>query len=340
MKTTTKFYIGIDVSKPYFDLSLMTVINHQKQPVVTKRFYNTTTGIKALHKWLQEQGVSFDEHSLLVIENTGIYHRLIWRFCSDNNLPLHIGNAAHIKWSFGIARGKNDHIDSIRLCQYALKHADELKATPVLNPVFIKLKDLMTARTKLLTQMNAIKTWLKELKLMNDKEAQQLMEKSHKAALEGLKKSIVLLQAAIKQIIEEDLSIKTSYDLLITVPGIGQWTAVYLICCTNNFVCKITGKQLACYAGVVPFEHTSGISIKGRNRVHQMANKELKKSLHLCALSAIKYYPEFRTYYDRKKKEGKHSMSIINAIRNKIVLRVAAVINNQLPYIDHTKEAA
>ena len=87
--------MGIDVSKPYFDLSLMTVINHQKQPVVTQRFNNTTAGIKALHKWLKEQGVPFDEHSLLVIENTGICHRLIWQFCSDNSLPLHIGNAAH-----------------------------------------------------------------------------------------------------------------------------------------------------------------------------------------------------------------------------------------------------
>ena len=95
MKQTTKFYMGIDVSKPYFDLSLMTVINHQKQPVITKRFDNTAAGIKALHKWLKEQHVSFNEHSLLVIENTGIYHRLIWQFCSDNSLPLHIGNAAH-----------------------------------------------------------------------------------------------------------------------------------------------------------------------------------------------------------------------------------------------------
>ena len=70
-----------------------------------------------------------------------------------------------------------------------------------------------------------------------------------------------------------------------------------------------------------------------------MANKELKKSLHLCALSAIKYYSEFKQYYERKKKEGKHSMSIINAIRNKLVLRVAAVINNQQAYIDHTAAA-
>lgn len=331
--------MGIDVSKPYFDLSLMSVINHQKQPVITQRFDNTATGIKALHLWLKEQHVSFNEHSLLVMENTGIYHRLIWRFCSDNHLPLHIGNAAHIKWSFGIARGKNDRINSIRLCHYALKHGDELKATPVLNPALLQLKDLLTARTKLLTQMNAIKTWLKELKQMSDKEAQPLIETAHEAALKGLRKSIAMLQAAIKQIIKEESSIKDNYDLLLTVPGIGHLTAVYLICCTNNFAGKITGKQLACYAGVVPFEHKSGISIKGRNRVHQMANKALKKNLHLCALSAIKYYCEFKNYYDRKKKEGKHSMSVINAVRNKLVLRIAAVINNQHPYIDYTTPA-
>lgn len=49
-----------------------------------------------------------DENSLLVIENTGIYHRLLWAFCCDKKLPIHIGNSAHIKWSFGIARGKRD----------------------------------------------------------------------------------------------------------------------------------------------------------------------------------------------------------------------------------------
>lgn len=99
----------------------------------------------------------FDDNTLLVIENTGVYHHLLWSFCSKKNLPIHIGNAAHIKWSFGIARGKNDKIDSQRLCQYAYKQADELKASPALNPVLLELKDLMTARTKLLSQMNAIK---------------------------------------------------------------------------------------------------------------------------------------------------------------------------------------
>ncbi len=340
MNNNTKFFIGIDVSKPHFDASLMAVVSHQKQAIQTARFDNTTEGMKVFGKWLKTHQVTLDDNTLLVIENTGIYHRLLWLYCSQINLPIHIGNAAHIKWSFGIARGKNDIIDSIRLCNYAFKEADTLKTTPTLNPILMQLKDLMTARTKLLSQLNSIKTYLKELNNVSDKGVQKVLEQAHKTAIEGIATSIKSIEAQIAKIIAEDAALKTNYDLLLTVPGIGHLTAVYLICCTHNFLGKITGKQLACYAGVVPFEHSSGISIKGRNRVHKMANKDLKKMLHMSALSAIQYYPEFKQYYNRKKEEGKHSMSVLNAIRNKIVLRVVAVVNNQKPYVEINKIAA
>ena len=135
MKKDVKFYLGMDVSKLWIDITIMCVLNHQKQPTITERFDNDAAGMKALDKWLRKHQVTFDENSLLVIENTGVYHRVVWEYCSTNGLPLYIGNATHIKWSFGIARGKNDKIDSQRLCTYAFKNADELKATPILNPV-------------------------------------------------------------------------------------------------------------------------------------------------------------------------------------------------------------
>jgi transposase len=275
-----------------------------------------------------------------VIENTGIYHRNLWAYCSKKKLPIHIGNAAHIKWSFGIARGKNDKIDAKRLCSYAYKHADELKATPALDPVLMQLKDLMASRSKLLGQVNTNKTYIKELGNMNDKATQAALEKAYKNAIEGIARSIKDIEALIAQIIAQNGALKQNYDLLVTVPGIGRLTAVYLICCTNNFAGRISGKQLACYAGVVPFENTSGISVKGKNKVHKMANKDLKKMLHLCSLTAIQFYPEFKQYYERKKAEGKHSMCILNAIRNKIVLRAVAVVNNQKPYVENYKKAA
>jgi transposase len=340
MKKEMKFYLGMDVSKSWIDITVMCVLNHEKQPLVTERFDNDAAGMKVLHKWLKKQQVSFDENSLLVIENTGVYHRLIWEYCSKQGLPLHIGNATHIKWSFGIARGKNDKIDSQRLCLYAFKNAEELKATPVLDPIFIKLKDMMTARTKLLAKLNSIKVYLAELKLSNTKETQAIIEQAHEAALRGIKESLKIVEKQIREIIQQNEAIKTNYDLLVSVPGIGHLTAVYLICCTNNFISKITGKQLASYAGLAPFENSSGSSIKGRKKVHKMSNKDLKKLLHMGAVSGITHNPEYRDYYERKVKEGKHKKSVINAVKSKIVLRAVAVINKQEKYVDNYKKAA
>lgn len=339
MEIQPQNFIGIDVSKLWFDASLMIVISEGKQPMETRQFENNLSGIREFDKWLKRFKVTYDEKTLVLLENTGIYHRHLWTFCSSENLPIHIGNAAHIKWSFGIARGKNDKIDSMRLCNYAYKHYDEVKTTPPLNKQLVLLKDLITSRSRLLSQKNSIQTYLKELKQVNDKSVQKLMEQAHKTAIEGIKKSIEKIEDRIMSIVQEDEAIFANYKLLKTVPGIGHQVAVYLICCTNNFCNKISGKQLACYAGVVPFEHSSGISVKGRNRVHRMANKDLKKLLHMSALSSIVYYDEFRNYYERKKAEGKHSMSILNAIRNKIILRAVAVINEKRPYVNNYKVA-
>jgi transposase len=340
MQTEKKSFIGIDVSKLWIDLSMLMITGGIKQDMITHRFDNNVEGLKLLSQWLKGYKVPFNDNTLVVIENTGIYHRLIWQYCSEKGLSLHIGNAAGIKWSLGIARGKDDITDSQRLCSYCYRHADELKATPVLDPVLLQLKDLMRARTRMITQISSTSVYLKELKLSNSKEVQKAIEKAHQSALEGMKKSLDLIEQQIIKIVAEHEAINKNYRLLKTVPGIGHITAIYIICCTANFASKISGKQLACYAGVVPFEHSSGSSIKGKKKVHKMANKDLKKLLHMGARSVATHHPEFKSYYERKVKEGKHDLAIINAIRNKIILRAVAVIKKQTNYVDNYKKAA
>lgn len=340
MQIERKCFIGVDVSKSWIDLSMMVVIDGVKQEMITQKFDNNPAGFKILTQWLRSHHVPFNDNTLVVIENTGVYHRLIWKYCTEKGLSLHIGNAAGIKWSLGITRGKDDVTDSQRLCSYCYRHADELKATPALDPVILQLKDLMTARTRLIKQITSTKVYLKELNLSNSKEVQKAIEKAHKAALDGMRKSLSLIEEQIKIIVREHTAINKNYKLLLSVPGIGRITSIYIICCTANFASRISGKQLACYAGVVPFAHSSGSSIKGKNKVNKMANKDLKKLLHMGARSVVTHHPEFRTYYERKLKEGKHDLAIINAIRNKIILRAVAVINKQEEYVDNYKKAA
>jgi transposase len=335
-----KCFIGIDVSKHTLDTAFIIRNGDRLTDPVWKQFSNTHSGLKEMNKWLLQMKISLDHQTVIVIENTGIYHRLLWQYCSQLQVDLCIENAAQVKWSLGIARGKNDKVDSRRLALYAVRHIDRLKAAPRLHGNIMALKDLLTLRTKLLVQSGSISTGFNELKNVSDKATMKAMQKLLRPAQDGLKESLKRVEEQIKAMLSQDKELSRIYKLLLTIPGIGHITAVMLMCCTNLFTLCSSGKQLACYCGVAPFDHQSGISIKGKSRVHRMANKELKRLLHLCALTVIRHKLEFKLYYERKKQEGKHPMCILNAIRNKIILRVFAVVKNDRPYVNNYIQAA
>ena len=335
------FFIGIDVSKLTFDAAICPLINHQRGTMVHQCFDNNESGLKTFHRWLKDQGATQKEQILIVIENTGLYHRALWRFCSLKAISIHIGNATHIKKSWGIVRGKDDRTDSMRLCDYAIKNADTLQSAPTLSPVVLQLKDLWTLRDRLKSQLSANRASLGELKATaTDKSSYAVLEKVAKSALKGLEESIEQIEKKMDAMVKESPDLLRNYRLLISVPGIGRTTALYLLCCTTNFAAAPSGKQLACYAGVAPFKRVSGTSVRGKARVHQMGNKELKKLLYMGARSVVEHNAEAGAYYERKLKEGKAHLSIINAIKSKILLRAAAVIRSGTPYVDKTKIAA
>lgn len=336
-----KYFIGIDVSKHTLDICFIIREEDNLSKPVWKQFDNTSSGLTVMLKWLRQQQVPLSHQTLVIIENTGIYHRLLWQFFSSLPVDFCIENAAQVKWSLGIARGKNDKVDSRRLALYAVRHADRLKPTPALHQQVMPLKDLLSLRRKLLLQITNLSTGLKELTKAGTAESFAVTS-AHilKPAVEGLKQSLKKIEQEIKNTLQLNSNIHEVYKRLLSVPGIGHITAVSMICSSNVFTLCASGKQLACYCGVVPFDHQSGISIKGKHQVHKMANKELKHLLHMCALSSIKNYPEFKDYYKRKKEEGKHALSILNAIKNKLVLRAFAVVKNKKLYVDNYKKSA
>lgn len=336
-----KYFIGIDVSKHTLDVAfIIDDISLLSKPV-WKQFSNTLGGLQQMKKWLQQLHVPLNNDTIVVIENTGIYHRLLWQFFSSLPVDVCIENAAQVKWSLGIARGKNDKVDSRRLALYAVRNADRLKPTSALHSAIVTLKDLLAVRNKLIVQTRSFETIIKELKQTTASPTDvAALSKLMQPAIKNLRQSLKQTEQKIKDALKQDEHVYTTYKLLNTIPGIGHITATYLICCSNMFTMCTSGKQLACYCGVVPFDYQSGISIKGRHHVHKMANKELKRLLHMCALTSIQNYAEFKDYYDRKKLEGKHAMSILNAIKNKIVLRAFAVVKNQKPYVDNYVKAA
>jgi transposase len=177
-----------------------------------------------------------------------------------------------------------------------------------------------------------LKTPLKDLLIFYKTVDYKVINKLNVPALIGLKETSKRISQDIKKLISLDPNLRKQVSLLLTIPGIGLITALYLIVFTNEFTRFKEGRKLACYIGVAPFEHSSGISVKGKSRIHKIANKTLKRLFHMGALSVIRCSKEFKDYFQRKVREGKNKRLVINAIRNKLALRVMAVINRGTPY--------
>lgn len=319
-----KHFLGIDVSKEYFDAVL--ILNGDKEKPIHNQFVNDSKGIKTLNQWLKKQG-AINQETLVCLEHTGMYGKLIIKHLMGFNYSLWVEMSLKIIRSMGLQRGKNDKIDAERIAIYAMKNLQEAVIYKAPSRTVEKIRSLMSLREKLILTKSSLIRNSKEMKSL-DSEVSKLSEKFQKQTIKGISSDLKKIEKQLDLFIKEDEHLNKIYSQAISVPGVGKVTTLYLICFTNEFTAYSTPRQLACYAGVVPFEHTSGKSIRSRSKVHHMANKKLKKQLHMCALSAVNHDPEMKEYFKRKVQEGKNKMLVINNVRNKIVHRICACIRD------------
>jgi transposase len=328
--TYVKHYIGIDISKNWLDVSVISPLLEQPAEI---KCDNSLVGLKKLKLTLKRRGIILNKSTLVTCEHTGLYKKTLVDFLVREKSLLCIEVAQRIKKSLGIQRGKNDRIDALRIAEYSTRHFKSLVMWKNPRKVILRLRDLTRNRERITKTINMLQVPLNDLKCFYTASEHSFFEKLNREALLGLRTTLVQLEAEISKITKADKKVSAQLNLLLSIPGVGLVTALSLICCTYEFtICK-TANQLACYAGIAPFEHTSGSSVRGKSRVSHIANKKLKALLHLGALSQIKTAGAFRGYYERKVAEGKNKMLVINAVRNKIIHRVAAVINRGTPYL-------
>lgn len=155
-------------------------------------------------------------------------------------------------------------------------------------------------------------------------------------AIKKFTEYICSLEEQMESIINDNNDLSKNYKLLRSIKGIGLINAVNTIVYTNNFTSFQNARQYACYAGIAPFEHKSGTSVKGRTKVSQLGNHQLKCELTMAARSSIQSDPWMRNYYKRKMAEkgntpGAHGI-VLNAVKFKLVVRMFSVVQSGTPY--------
>jgi len=322
----TAYFLGIDISKKTIDTAL-TVNGVDFHSV---RLDNDQKTIDSFFKELKRQ-ISFSK-LIVCMEHTGIYCHPLLSILVKYKITVCVEPALQIKQSQGMTRGKNDKVDAQRIALYALRNKERLSFWKPQRQSIQQLKALLVTRDRLVKMRMQLQVPLAEATEFIDQPILQSMVKHCSGSIKALDKDIERIETAIDQLVKSDAQLSEQCSLATSVPGIGKITALNMIISTGEFTRIKEAKKFACYAGVAPFEHSSGTSFRGKTRVSKMANMTLKRLLHLAAMSAIQCCDELKAFYNRKVEAGKNKMSVINAVRNKLITRVFACITHNRKY--------
>jgi len=269
---------------------------------------------------------------LFCIEHTGVYGSILLRELSQRSLLVCMENALNIKLSLGLQRGKNDKIDAQRIAEYALRFTDRLNRWQPKREVLVRLQILIRLRERLVKAKTDISRFNKDAIRFLTKQESQLILKGTKKPIETMTTQIKKVEQDILRLIQQDENLSRLTELITSVDGVGMVTCSAILVKTNEFKDIKSSKKFACTAGIAPFDHSSGKSVRGKTRVSHNAHKDVKKLLHLGAVSVISRKGVLQDYYLRKVAEGKNKMLVLNAVRNKLVSRIYAVVRDGVTY--------
>ncbi len=167
------------------------------------------------------------------------------------------------------------------------------------------------------------------MELLQNDDFVKFLAVDNEEVIKELTAQIKRIEKKIKEIIKQDKDLSKTEKQMRSVAEVGEILCWSFLVKTNKFNTITDPRKFACYSGVLPFENSSGTSIFGRNRVSIFADKTMKKLLHMGVLSAIRMENDLAIYYRRKVEEGKNKMAVLNALRNKIIHIIFALIKNQ-----------
>ena len=325
-----KFHLGIDISKLTLDGVLLT--DGKKETAIHSKVSNTPEGIEELFKKYSTVPEFSLDNCLICVEATGVYTHPILNYVSLKGAKLWMESGTRIKRSMGIQRGKNDKIDALRIATYAFKNQEDARIWRPTNDTLDQVKHLNALRDRLVDTKKRLVTPVEEFHQVGELKFYKLLQKAMKASVEAIEDDIAKIDKQIKTLIDKDSSLKELYALITSVVGVGVQTAINLLIYTDGFTLFDDARKLACYAGVAPFEHSSGSSIRGKTRVSKLANMKLKSVLQMAALSAVRYDHQLKDYYEKNVAKGKAKLSVLNAVKNKLIHRIMSVVQRKKKY--------
>lgn len=303
-------FVGIDVSKAHLDVA-------ERPDGRPRRHPNTPDGLATLVAELVE-----DPPQLVLLEATGGLERSAAAALAAAGLPVRVVDPARVR-HFAHAVGqsaKTDALDAAILARYAEAVRPEARELP--DEATHSLQALLERRRQVVAMRVAEGNRLGQ-------GPTPAVRADLEAHLAYLADQLGRLDAAIAGAVAAREPWRLRDEVMRSVPGVGPQTARTLIGMLPELG-QLTGKPITALAGLAPRARDSG-TMRGVRTIGG-GRAAVRTALYMAALSAVRYNPRLRTFYQRLRAAGKPAKLALVAVARKLLTILNALVREMTPW--------
>lgn len=309
-------YLGIDVSKKFLDLA------------DTQRYLDRIDNTPKHHARLVKRLVQ-QQPTLVTVEATGGYERPVVEALMQAGIRVAVVQPAcvrHFARSLKL-RAKTDKLDAQLIARFAQATRPQPAAKP--DPDATRLRALRDRRQQVVEDRVREEN---RLEACPDPTVQAEIRRS----ITRLRKLEVSLNEQIEQCIETSQTLKPRAQVLRQVKGVGPHVVAVLLAHLPELG-KVNRQQIAALAGLAPYACESG-QWKGKRTIYG-GRAQVRRLLYLAALTACRWDPALKKFYQRLLEAGKLKKVAIVAVARKLLVRLNRLMTQFLDQQPETTPA-
>jgi transposase len=314
-------YVGIDIAAQTLAVCVVAPAAPAARTVA-----NSAAGWAQVEQTVRGQGGE-PATALLVMEATGAY----WQGVATH---LHSAGWAVAVISPGSARAfararmrraKTDAVDAALLADFGQAMQPAVWSPP---PADVRALQLLLRQRDDLVRVR-VETRNRQHALAQLPAVPAAVHEPWAAVLRVLEEQLHALDAAIRAQAQASVTLAADLARVQTIVGVGLLTAAVVVTETRPLWGNATPAQVVAYAGLDPAPHRSGTSVRGAEHISKTGNARLRQAVYMAALSASRYNPVLKAFYERLLARGKRKKVALVAVARKLLALMVTLLIHQ-----------
>ena len=315
-------FCGIDVSAR----SLAEALIESGGSLVQREFANSARGHEALIAWLAKHGARVR----VSLEASGIYSLdLALALDAGAQIELAVLNPKLVnRFAQTLRRSKTDAADAVVLAEYSQRMPFTVWQRPEAS--HLRLRTIGRYIESLVVEQAGLKNRLGTAE--SSATTPRAMLADLRRALSALERRVAKMRREAIKLVQSEAALRERFRLLVSVPGIAEISALQILSELVLLAPTMTVRQWVAWSGLDPVHQQSGTSLHKPSRISRAGNRHLRSALYMPALSAARYDPHLRAFYQALRKRHKTGLQALMAVARKLLHAIYGIFKSGTPY--------